>query len=70
MRSVECSIDSRFPSAQTILRCLGVDAGMFQCRTPGSSASIDCPPGCVHPFETAVDEGLFLLRFARRLPIG
>ena len=61
MRSVECSIDSRFPSAQTILRCLASAPGMFQC----AEHQIRCLDrllslGCVHPFEKAVDEGVVL----------
>ena len=61
MRSVECSNDSRFPSAQTIFALPGVDAGMFQC----AEHQIECLDrllflGCVHPFETAVDEGVVL----------
>src|ERR1700731_2235452 len=61
MRSVECSIDSRFPSAQTILRCLASTPGMFQC----AEYQIECLDrllslGCAHPFEKAVDEGVVL----------
>ena len=73
MRSVECSIASRFPSAPDDLALPGVDAGMFQC----AEHQIECLDrllslGCVHPFETAVDEGVVLKGVfrARRLPIG
>ena len=63
MRSVECSIDSRFPSAQTILRCLAStplrmcsSAPEHQIEWLNRLLSF----GCVHPFEKAVDEGVVL----------
>ena len=64
MRSVDCSIDSRFPSAQTILALPGVDAGRLAVpvrRTPDREC-LDrlLSLGCVHPFEKAVDEGVVL----------
>src|SRR3954463_13393414 len=63
MRSTDCSIDSRLPSAQTILRCR---ASTPACSNNASKPrSIECLDrllslGGVHPFEKAFDEGTVL----------